>query len=170
MKLLFYNNDIKFDIHDIISENEELFKELEKNNLNLENVNNKITSFFDVNIYNSIICLKRDLLLTDLSIFFNNIYFNDKYFYFLFLSINENYIKYENSNNSQIYNNPYFKIEKLKKLKPLISHYLPINDNGLLFYGDNFYYPNEIILICDCELITNKDIIFGTLKITKQYI
>ena len=214
MKLLFSNNDIKFDIHDIIAENEELFKELdlklENNNLKLENVNNKITSFFDINIYNSIICLKRDLLLTDLSIFFNNIYFNDKYFYFLFLSFNENYIKYENLNNSQIYNNefhiqfpskiknfsnsnlfipkifltydtkffesptfhighPYFKIEKLKKLKPLISHYLPINDNGLLFYGDNFYYPNEIILIYDCELITNKDIIFGTLKITKQY-
>ena len=120
MKLLFSNNDIKFDIHDIIAENEELFKELdlklENNNLKLENVNNKITSFFDINIYNSIICLKRDLLLTDLSIFFNNIYFNDKYFYFLFLSFNENYIKYENSNNSQIYNNE-FHIQFPSKIK-----------------------------------------------------
>ena len=215
MKILFSHININFDIQDIISENKQLFKELEvkvgNTNSNLENVNNKITSFFDINLQNSIICLKRDLLLTDLSIFFNNIYFNDKYFYFLFLSFNENHIKsMKNSNNSEIYNtefyipfpskiknfsnsnlfipkifltcdtkyfesptfsigHPYFQIEKLKKLKPLISHYLPTNNNGLLFYGDNFYYPNEIILICDCELITNKDIFFGTLKLTKQY-
>ena len=215
MKLLFSNSNINFDIQDIISENKQLFKELELTleniNPNLENFKKKYTTYFDINLPNSIICLKRDLLLTDLSIFFNNIYFYDKYFYFLFLSYNETYIKkWENLNDSTIYNNElyiqfpskiknfsnsnlflpkifltcdtnyfesstfsighsYFKIEKLKKLKPKISHYLPINNNGLIFYGDNIYYPNEIILICDCELITNKNIIFGTLKLTKQY-
>ena len=79
MKILFSHININFDIQDIISENKQLFKELELTleniNPNLENFKKKYTTYFDINLPNSIICLKRDLLLTDLSIFFNNIYF-----------------------------------------------------------------------------------------------
>ena len=64
----------------------------------------------------------------------------------------------------------YFKFKKLKKLTPTYFHYFPKNNNGLLFYGNNFYCPNNIILIIDCEFINNQYIIFGTLTLTNKYL
>ena len=184
----------------IISEKEEI-----KKNKNI------IYTFYDINIEGSVICLKRDLLLKNLSIFFNDIYFQNKYFKLLYLSFNELYYKKFN-NNRTVYNNElhlpfpsriknfsnsnlfipkiflshdpkyfgsetfdighfYFKCIKLKKLTPTISHYLPKNNKtGLLFYDNNIYYPNTIILNIDCELINNKYTIFGTLKLTDKYL
>ena len=63
----------------------------------------------------------------------------------------------------------YFKINKLKNLTPKISHYFPVNDQGLLFHGNNIYTSNYIIYNLDCELITNKDVIFGSMLLTNEY-
>ena len=207
------------DIQDFIPNHKDLFNELNINfnNLNIENKNDfknniKIYTFFDIDLKDCIICLKRDLLLKKLSIFFSNVYFYDKYFNILYLSFDKNYYKKkEFSNNKTVYDNdihlsfpsriknfsnsslflpkifltpnskffesetfeishPYFTFKHLKKSKPIISHYFPINSEGLLFYGNNIYYPNEIIYSIDCELINNKDTIFGNLKITKRYL
>ena len=208
-------NDIKSSMKTYFDDDEFINNiQINSENEEIKKNNNILFTFYDINIEGSVICLKRDLLLKNLSIFYDDIYFQNKYFKFLYLSFNELYYKKFNKNttkNTTVYKNElhlpfpsriknfsnsnlfipkvflsndqkyferetfkighkYFKIKKLKKLTPTISHYLPKNDNGLLFYGNNIYYPNTIILIIDSELITNKYTIYGTLTLTDKYL
>ena len=54
-------------------------------------------NFSDINLNNTVLCLKRDILLKECSIYFSDIYFNDKNFIKL-----KKYFKYNFENNSQI--------------------------------------------------------------------
>ena len=54
-------------------------------------------NFSDIDLSNTILCLKRDLLLKECSIYFSDIYFNDKNFIKL-----KKYFKYNYENNSKI--------------------------------------------------------------------
>ena len=150
-----------------------------------------LKSYFDIEMTNVVKCLKKDLLLNEISIYFNDIFFNDKNFIKIKNSffcnyknlLNNNYknellkypskIKNYSSNkyatpkifltcDTTLYNNKYF-----SKLYPKINKNLvKIKSFPSLpshyEYNQNLLKNNNIILkTFECEYISAKDIIFG---------
>ena len=73
------------------SNNDFLINESEKEN-NYVKINlNKPGDFSNIDLDNIILCLKRDLLLKECSVYFNELYFNDKNFETLIKSFNCNF-------------------------------------------------------------------------------
>jgi hypothetical protein len=102
-------NDIKSSIKAYFDDDEFINNiQINSENEEIKKNNNILFTFYDINIEGSVICLKRDLLLKNLSIFYDDIYFQNKYFKFLYLSFNELYYKKFNKNttkNTTVYKN-----------------------------------------------------------------
>ena len=100
-----------------------------------ETTNPILKSYFDIEMKYTIKCLKRDLLLKGISIYFNDIFFNDKNFIKLKNSFFYNYKnQLDNNYNEQLLQYP----SKLKN------------------FSSNEYATPKIFLACDTTLYKNK--------------
>jgi len=186
--LLKVNNNIQNEKNSII------------NNKNMNENPKIIGNIFDLESDNNILCLKRDLLLKQCSIYFSDIYFNDKNFstlkkYFVYEIENKNKInkdidkfKYPTtlknySNNFYAYPNIFYRTytsfyenETLKISHPYF-HKESINKNSfplLLshYYSLNNFYNDyeESYFKQECEVIMISNIICGNLNLKENLI
>ena len=125
--------------------NDSLINECEKENNYVKLNLNKPGDFSNIDLDNIILCLKRDLLLKECSVYFNELYFNDKNFETLIKSFNCNF---ENNKKIKLKN-------EMKKFK------YPIK---LKNYSNNKYaYPHIFVK----PYTTFYDL--NTLKISHSY-
>ena len=165
-----------------------------------------LNSYFDIEMLNVVKCLKKDLLLKDCSIYFNDIYYNDNNFKKIKNSFYYNYKKYLPNNddnyNIELLSYPSrlknFSSSKYFTPKIFLSSYTNFyvgNKNFELFYPKikknlikNKTFPplpshyeyyknllqnnddNLILSTLNCELISIKQIIFGTIDIYEKFI
>ena len=121
----------------------------ENNNNNILNDNKNINdgeesgNFMDFDIPNSILCLKRDLLLKQCSIYFDDIYFNDKNF----IKLKQFFkIKVENKSTKI-----HVELEKKLKYPTKIKNF----SNSDYAYPNIFYSPNTLFYNNDTFIISH---------------